>query len=228
MREIETVETETGPDVVGSVIWLHGLGADGHDFEPIVPELKLPASLPLRFVFPHAPVRPVTINGGMAMRAWFDIMSLDRAGRADPVSLADSGRILTQLVERERRRGIADGRIVLAGFSQGGAVVLDTVMRQPLAVAGIMALSTFLPHAVAIDAAAAAVPGLPAFIAHGTQDPMLPLALGRECAEHLERLGYRVEWHEYPMAHGVCPPEIDAISAWLVGVYAGVETVSNE
>ncbi len=221
MSDIDTVEIETGPNPVGSIVWLHGLGADGHDFEPIVPELALPAHLPLRFVFPHAPVRPVTINGGMATRAWFDILSLERAGRAEASSLEQSSASLLALVDRERDRGIPADRIVLAGFSQGGAVVLHTVLRQPLELAGIMALSTFLP---ALDTGTSRAPGDPAtpvFMAHGTYDPVLPLALGRECAQTFEGLGYRVEWHEYPMAHAVCPQEIVAIRDWLLRVYPG-------
>lgn len=218
--EVDTVAIETGPNPIGSIVWLHGLGADGHDFEPIVPELALPDSLPLRFVFPHAPVRPVTINGGIAMRAWFDILSFDRAGRAEPSSLEQSRALLLALVERERERGIRPDRIVLAGFSQGGAVVLHTVMQQPLELAGIMALSTFLP---AFDTGVTGAPGdtsTPVFMAHGSYDPVLPLALGRECAAALEQLGYRVEWHEYPMAHAVCPQEIVAIRDWLLRVYS--------
>ena len=218
--EVDTVEIETGPNPVGSIVWLHGLGADGHDFEPIVPELALPEQLPLRFVFPHAPVRPVTINGGIAMRAWFDILSFDRAGRAEPSSLEQSSTLLLDLVERERNRGIRPDRIVLAGFSQGGAVVLHTIMQQPLELAGIMALTTFLP---AFDAGTSEAPGdtsTPVFMAHGSYDPVLPLVLGRECAATLEQLGYRVEWHEYPMAHAVCPQEIVAIRDWLLRVYS--------
>ena len=220
MSDIDTVEIETGPNPVGSIVWLHGLGADGHDFEPIVPELALPDGLPLRFVFPHAPVRPVTINGGIAMRAWFDILSFERAGRAEASSLEQSSALLLALVQRERDRGISPDKIVLAGFSQGGAVVLHTVMHQALELAGIMALSTFLP---ALDTAVSRAPGdvtTPVFMAHGSYDPVLPLALGRECADTLEQLGYRVEWHEYPMAHAVCPQEIVAIREWLLRVYA--------
>jgi len=218
--QVDTVEIETGPNPIGSIVWLHGLGADGHDFEPIVPELALPDRLPLRFVFPHAPVRPVTINGGVAMRAWFDILSFDRAGRAEASSLEQSRALLLALVERERERGMPPDRIVLAGFSQGGAVVLHTVMQQPLELAGIMALSTFLP---AFDTGVSEAPGdtsTPVFMAHGSYDPVLPLALGRECAAALEQLGYRVEWHEYPMAHAVCPQEIVAIRNWLLRVYS--------
>lgn len=219
MSEIDTVEIETGPNPVGSIVWLHGLGADGHDFEPIVPELALSGHLPLRFVFPHAPVRPVTINGGIAMRAWFDILSFERAGRAEASSLEQSSALLLALVDRERDRGIPADRIVLAGFSQGGAVVLHTVLHQPLALAGIMALSTFLPAPATGTSQAPGDTAVPVFMAHGTYDPVLPLALGRECVRTFERLGYPVEWHEYPMAHAVCPQEIVAIRDWLLRVY---------
>ena len=142
MAANETLEVETGENPSGSVIWLHGLGADGHDFEPVVPELQLPATLPLRFVFPHAPVRPVTVNGGMAMRAWYDIVSLDAAGRADEKGIRESSTILDALVEREVDRGIAEGRIVIAGFSQGGAIVLHNALHTERRLAGLMALST--------------------------------------------------------------------------------------
>lgn len=221
----DTVEIETGESPTGSVIWLHGLGADGHDFEPIVPELRLPATLPLRFVFPHAPVRPVTINGGMAMRAWYDIVSLDRNGPADEAGIRDSGEILARLVRRERERGIDAGRIVVAGFSQGGAIALHGALRYPEKLAGLMALSTYLPLAASFDEEVVAnddaVNGdIPVFMAHGTFDPVLPMQLGSDSAAFLRQRGFDIEWHEYPMAHAVCGEEIEHVRDWLLRVFA--------
>lgn len=215
----DTVEVTTGDAPVGSVIWLHGLGADGHDFEPIVPELELPEALPLRFVFPHAPVRPVTINGGMQMRAWYDIVSLDAAGRADVDGIRASSDSLDMLIERERERGIDASRIVVAGFSQGGAIALDNVLTHSRRVAGLMALSTYLALGEAAGERFCGDVGVPVFMAHGTFDPMVPYQGGRSTAERLEKLGYTVDWREYPMAHGVCPQEIADIRAWLTTVY---------
>ena len=225
MSDPGSVEVETGPNPTGSVIWLHGLGADGHDFEPIVPELGLPAELPLRFVFPHAPVRPVTLNGGMAMRAWYDIVSLDAEGRADEAGVRDSSERIAALIDRERERGIADHRILLAGFSQGGAVVLHHLLRSPVRFAGAMALSTYLPlpglvQAEVVEAGDAGNPDVPVFMGHGSFDPMVPFDGGRHAAELLESLGYDVEWHGYPMAHAVCPQEIADIGQFLVRVFA--------
>lgn len=219
MAANETVEVETGENPSGSVIWLHGLGADGHDFEPVVPELRLPVSLPLRFVFPHAPVRPVTVNGGMAMRAWYDIVSLDAAGRADEKGIRESSTILDALIEREVDRGIPEQRIVIAGFSQGGAIVLHNALQTERRLAGLMALSTYIALPDAIDAQAARNTALPVFMAHGTMDPMVPFAGGKRSRDRLEAIGFTVEWHEYPMAHAVCPQEIADIRAWLLRVF---------
>lgn len=217
-----TVEIETGPAPHGSVIWLHGLGADGHDFEPVVPELQLPESLPLRFVFPHAPLRPVTINGGMTMRAWYDIVSLDRDGAPDGDGIRESSAILDGLIEREQERGIAPEKIVAAGFSQGGAIVLHNAIWSRRRVAGLMALSTYLPLLKTVQAEQhdPRTDPLPVFMAHGTQDPMIPCQSGRDSAAALRELGYDVGWQEYPMGHSVCPQEIDAIREWLIDVYA--------
>jgi len=225
MQKTESVELETGANAIGSVIWLHGLGADGHDFEAIVPELRLPETMPLRFVFPHAPVRPVTVNGGMAMRAWYDIVSLDKAGRADDAGIRESSGLLDGLISREQERGIGADRIVLAGFSQGGAIVLHNALRTPLKLAGLMALSTYLPLTDSIDAEVVQNPNagdtsLPVFMAHGTFDAMIPCQGGRESANVIEKIGYTIEWHEYPMAHAVCPQEIVDISHWLQSIYA--------
>ena len=215
----ETVEVTTGEAPVGSVIWLHGLGADGHDFEPIVPELRLPAELPLRFVFPHAPVRPVTINGGMAMRAWYDILSLDSSSRADADGVRESTALLEALVEREEQRGIAPEKIVIAGFSQGGAIAINAVLHATKKLAGLMALSTY----IALPGEAAASTGdrnMPVFMAHGTFDPVVQLDWGRASANQLKALGYEVEWHDYPMAHAVCPEEISDVRRWLLSVFS--------
>jgi len=216
MSDPQTVEVETGSEPSASVIWLHGLGADGHDFEPIVPELRLPDTLPLRFVFPHAPVRPVTLNGGMAMRAWYDIISLDRNGPVDAAGINESSALLESLIAREEQRGIDPGRIVLAGFSQGGAIAINTVLRSGRKLAGLMALSTWLalPETLQADSVDASTP---VFMAHGRFDPMIPMQYGRSAADALVDAGFDVDWHDYPMAHAVCPQEIDDIRNWLLG-----------
>lgn len=225
----ETVEIETGADPAFSVIWLHGLGADGHDFEPVVPELRLAGEAGWRFVFPHAPLRPVTINNGLVMRAWYDILSFDRGGPADETGIRASAGLLDELIVRERSRGIGEGRIVVAGFSQGGAIALHAGLRSKQRLAGIMALSTYLPLQQAFDAEVVRNPeacnkDAPVFMAHGRFDPVLPYEMGSESAAKLRDASYRVEWHEYPMAHSVCAEEIAAIRAWLLSVAAGVES----
>jgi phospholipase/carboxylesterase len=211
------VEVTTGETPVGSVIWLHGLGADGHDFEPIVPELHLPADLPLRFVFPHAPMRPVTINGGMVMRAWYDIVTLDSEGRADAAGVRESTAILEALIAREQERGVAAEKIVIAGFSMGGAIAINTALHTTHTLAGLMALSTYLPLPGEVDGSSGSRE-LPVFMAHGSFDPMLPMQWGRLSANKLEQTGFDVEWREYPMAHAVCPQEIADIRDWLLRV----------
>ena len=219
MSTPETVEVETAANPRGSVIWLHGLGADGHDFEPIIPELRLPGSLALRFVFPHAPVRPVTLNGGMAMRAWYDIISLDREGPVDEAGINESSAILGSLIEQEKQRGIDRDRIVVAGFSQGGAIAINTVLQARGKLAGLLALSTWLALPGAADGDGYDT-SLPVFMAHGQFDPMVPMQYGKSSAERLTEAGFDVEWHEYPMAHGVCPQEINDISRWLISIYS--------
>jgi len=224
MHQPETVELETGTSPTGSVIWLHGLGADGHDFEPIVPELNLPETLSLRFVFPHAQIRPVTVNGGMEMRAWYDIFSLDRDGPVDEHGIRQSSEVLQQLVAREQDRGIDADNIVLAGFSQGGAIAVHTALRSTTRLGGLMALSTFLPlkdtlQSEVIDNPGARWQGLPVFMAHGSFDPMIPPEFGRQSADLLILSGIEVEWHDYPMAHAVCAEEIADIRTWLLSVY---------
>jgi len=224
----EAVEIETGENPTGSVIWLHGLGADGHDFEPIVPELRLPDSLPLRFIFPHAPVRPVTLNGGMSMRAWFDILSLDRDGPADETGTRESAAIVNSLIDREIERGIDIRRIVVAGFSQGGAIAIHVALRSEDRLAGLMALSTYMPlpkyfQSEVVDNPDCGDLSLPIFMAHGSFDPVLPMDLGRTSADLLIDTGFKVQWHDYPMAHAVCAEEINDIRDWLLSVYADVE-----
>jgi phospholipase/carboxylesterase len=213
---LETVEVETGPSPRASVIWLHGLGADGHDFEPLVPALALPAALPVRFVFPHAPMRPVTINGGMVMRAWYDIRPEGGERREDAAGVREAQARVEALIGRERACGIAAGRMVLAGFSQGGAMALHTGLRHAEGLAGILALSCFLP--VADTLAAEASPAnrdVPIFMAHGTRDDIIPLARARRARDVLLGLGYGVQWHEYPMPHSVSDTEVADLSRWL-------------
>jgi phospholipase/carboxylesterase len=213
------VEVETAPNPGASVIWLHGLGADGNDFVPIVPELRLPPSLPVRFVFPHAPVRPVTINNGMRMRAWYDIAAADLSNRADLEGVRQSQLLLEALVGREKARGMPSGRIVLAGFSQGGAIALYTGVRQAERLAGIVALSTYLVSADTLETeAGSANRALPIFMAHGTADPIVRYGWGEASRRALEAAGYRVDWHSYRMEHSVCLEEIIALGEWLARV----------
>ena len=215
---LDSIEITTGdaaPQL--SVLWLHGLGADGHDFEPIVPELGL--RIPVRCVFPHAPVRPVTINGGMAMRAWYDILGFDRRAKEDVAGIRASAAAVTELIDREIERGIPSDRIVLAGFSQGGAIALQTALREPRPLAGILALSTYLPLAATLASErSAANAGIPIFLAHGTGDTVLPLELADNSRRALGALGYAVDWHAYAMPHSVCMEEISAIGAWLAAL----------
>lgn len=216
----ETLEIETGAAPRSSIIWLHGLGADGHDFEPIVNELDLPAE-PVRFVFPHAPMMPVTINGGMVMRAWYDIVSADLARREDAAGVRASHALVEGLIARERARGTPAARIVLAGFSQGGAIVLQTGLRHGDRLAGILALSTYAPLADSLAAEAhEANRGLPVFFAHGSDDPIIPFARAEASRRLLEDLGYDVAWHPYRMPHAVCAQEIADVGAWLRRVLA--------
>jgi len=217
---LQTVERSTGSPVAGSVIWLHGLGADGHDFESIVPELRL-AHAPLRFVFPHAPVRPVSINGGAPMRAWFDVIGLDLGAPQDEAGIREADAQVRALVWRENERGTPTERIVLAGFSQGGAMALHSGLRLPARLAGIIGLSTFLPLEWTVAAEAhAANRATPVFLAHGTLDPLVPAELGQATRSFLERRAYPVEWKTYPIPHAVCAEEIDDVRDWLARAYA--------
>src|ERR1700674_482880 len=226
---LPAIELSTGPRPLGTVIWLHGLGADGNDFAPIVRELALPEDKPLRFIFPHAPIRPVSINSGYAMRAWFDMGSASailvpgqssRPGvwSSEP-HIRESQRAVEALIEREGLRGIATEKIVLAGFSQGGVIALHTALRYPKKLAGVMALSTYLAQgeSLALEKQAANAT-IPIFMAHGRQDDVIPLQAALSSREHLQSLEYAVEWHEYAMPHSVCPEEVEAIAAWLAKV----------
>lgn len=216
---LETVEIETSREPRAAVIWLHGLGADGHDFEPIVPELGMPAAAGVRFVFPHAPLQPVTINGGAVMRAWYDVTG---DGRQDAEGIRSSQARLESLIARERARGTPARSIVLAGFSQGGAIALQTGLRHPERLAGILALSTYLPLPDTLaKEATEANRDLPISMAHGTRDPVIPVSWAARSREHLMALGYTVEWREYPMPHSVCAEEIADIGVWLRRVLAG-------
>lgn len=213
---LEAVEVVPAEAVTHSVIWLHGLGADGHDFEPIVPQLRLPESI--RFVFPHAPVQPVTLNQGYPMRSWFDIIALDRDAELDIEGTEASRRKVEALIRRENDRGVPTDRIILAGFSQGGALALHTGLNYPERLAGIVGLSTFLHTAESLaQGGAEANRDTPIFMAHGSEDPLVAPALGEQTRDRLQQLGHSVEWHMYPMQHGVCMDEIQDLSRWLAG-----------
>lgn len=217
----EYVEVTTGTEPAASVIWLHGLGADGHDFEPLVPELQSFLPCATRFIFPHAPVRPVTINGGYAMRAWYDIPSFDRMAQQDEAGIRQSHQTVMEYISAENARGIATNRIVLAGFSQGGAMALYSGVRLSQPLAGIMGLSCYLLQAEQLMAERQpATLTSPVFIAHGDFDPILPPAMGEHARDHLSAAGYAVEWHRYPMPHSVAPQEIADIGRWLAKVLA--------
>ncbi len=212
---LPAIEIETRPDPVHAVIWLHGLGADGNDFVPIVEELALPP-LGIRFVFPHAPMRPVTINGGFVMRAWYDIAYQDLVMREDEAGIRQSQELVEQLIARERTRGVPMDNIVLAGFSQGGVIALQTGLRQSERLAGVMSLSAYLPLTGLVEKERnAANQGMPVFLGHGTADNIVALSLGLSTRDTLLKLGYDVGWHQYPMAHSVCPMELRDIGNWL-------------
>ncbi len=215
------IEIETGPNPQWSIIWMHGLGADGSDFAPIVPELGLPKSQAVRFVFPHAPFRPVTCNGGYVMRAWYDIISLaPDARRVDEAGLLESRAFVRQLIDREAARGIPSERVILAGFSQGGAIAYLSALTHPAPLAGIIALSTYLPSArLVTDGLADANRRIPIFAAHGTDDDVVSLALGEQALAVLQSLGLEPEWRTYDMPHSVCMAEVADIGAWLRRVF---------
>jgi phospholipase/carboxylesterase len=221
-------DTQANPDAIimtpatpptASVIWMHGLGADGTDFVPLVPQLHLPDAVAPRFIFPNAPVRPVTVNNGVRMRAWYDIYGFGLREREDDVGIRASAVVIHRLIDRERAAGISADRIVLAGFSQGGAVALHAGLRYAEPLAGILALSTYLPLAATVAAEAAAGNRIvPILMCHGREDPVVPLELAEKSCDTLTDLGYRPRWLDYPMQHQLCAPEILAISQWLVQV----------
>lgn len=216
MDFLTVVEIETDDSPAYAIIWLHGLGADGNDFVPIVNELELPSGASVRFIFPHAPERPVTINNGYVMRAWYDIYHADFNDHQDKSGIQGSQKTVDALIEKEMRRGIPSNRIVLAGFSQGGAMALQAGLRQSNPLAGIIALSCYLPLAESLAAeASSANAATPIFMAHGNYDPVVPMILAMKSKEKLLASGYSLEWHEYPMAHTVCGQEIADISRWL-------------
>jgi phospholipase/carboxylesterase len=216
---LETIEIETGANPTAAVIWMHGLGADGNDFVPIVQQLSLGEKASVRFVFPHAPMRAVTINNGYVMRAWYDVAFGDLEGKSrkpDEQGVRDSEAQIGALIGRETKRGVAADSIVLAGFSQGGAMALQTGLRYPQKLAGIMALSTYLPLAAVLpQEASPANKKTPIFMAHGIFDPVVAHVMGTTSRVTLSGLGYNLEWHEYPMQHSVCAEEVADIGAWL-------------
>lgn len=211
-EHLDCLQIDPPVSPVATVIWLHGLGADAHDFEPIVDDLPLRSLVPTRFVFPNAPQRPVTINGGFVMRAWYDITAADLGRMVDIAGVEASCRQIARLVEREIAAGIDPARIVLAGFSQGGVIALETAVRYPERLGGVIALSTYLAQP---DHLPAANESLPVFMGHGTDDPIVPFVLGQRSRAVLESRGYAVDWHAYPMPHSVCTQEISDIGAWL-------------
>ncbi|XHS32990.1 alpha/beta hydrolase [Pseudoxanthomonas sp. UC29_72] len=213
---LDAVELQTGPQPAWSVLWLHGPGADGNDFAPIVPELVRPGWPALRFVFPHAPVRPVTINNGLRMRAWYDIAGMDFATRADAAGVEQSIGQVEALLAREGERGIAPSNVLLAGFSQGGAITLAAGVRRRVPLAGLIALSTYLPGADQLaDFASEAAKAQPIFMGHGTSDPVVLPAFGQRSAQALKAAGFQVDWHDYPMAHSVSAEEVRDLGDWM-------------
>ena len=216
MSLLPAVEHETAARPTHSIIWLHGLGADGNDFSAIVPELVAPDWPPLRWVFPHAPVRPVTVNGGMPMRAWYDIKGMDIADKQDEAGIRDSIAAIEAWIAKENQRGVPTAHIVLAGFSQGGAIALSAGLRHAQALAGMIALSSYLPlyEALLIERNAANAK-TPIFCAHGSADAVVPMSIGEHGRDSLRALDYRVDWHSYPLAHQVCDEEIADLRRWL-------------
>ena len=217
-QTLETIEVETGPAPRAAVIWLHGLGADGHDFEPIVPELRMPSARPVRFIFPNAPQRPVTINNGMRMPAWYDILQMG-GGAEDEAGIREAQGFVETLIAREAGRGLPAGKIVLAGFSQGGAIALQSALRHPERLAGVIALSTYLPLGNTLARERSSANGdLPVFMAHGQYDNMIGMERAQRSRDALLAFGYPVEWRDYPMPHSVCPEEIADIAAFLLRI----------
>jgi phospholipase/carboxylesterase len=218
---LECIVKETGPSPKHAVVWLHGLGADGNDFAPIVPHLQSSARRPVRFVFPHAPIRPVTINGGMAMRAWYDILGMDIDRNQDQSGIAASLSQVGELLDDQMQRGIPPENLILAGFSQGGAIALRLGLTRTPALAGVMVLSAYLLDAGGLEQwSVPEAKHVPVFIGHGTQDPVVPVGLGQSSAERLQAAGFSVDWQTWPMPHSVCPEELAAIDAWMERCWA--------
>lgn len=213
---LEFIEVDTAPNPQVSVIWLHGLGADGNDFVPIVDQLDLTGCPPIRFIFPHANVIPVTVNNGYKMRAWYDILGPDLVRREDEAGLRASATAIDELIEAQVAQGIPTERIMLAGFSQGCAMTLQTGLRYPQRLAGLMCLSGYLPLAGMLAAERSeANRDIPIFMAHGSSDSVVPIARATASRDALQALGYAVEWHDYPMPHSVCPQEVEDITGWM-------------
>lgn len=217
---LDAIEIITADNPVGTILWMHGLGADGHDFAGVIPDLKLPKTLALRFIFPHAPVQPITINGGYPMRAWFDVHGLDRHAKQDEAGIQKSHAIIEQFIQQEIERGIPPEKIILAGFSQGGMMALYTGLRYEKSLGGLLALSSFLPLAEQLpQEASVANQSIPIFMAHGTADPILDISLAEMSLNILQQNHYQIEWHAYPMAHQVCTEELIAIGRWITSRY---------
>lgn len=225
MPILDAIELETGGNPDAAVIWLHGLGADGNDFVPIVQQLNLPTDLAIRFVFPNAPIRPITINQGVEMPGWYDITSLSIVDREDADGIRESSDAILQICKQQEEQGIDSTRIILAGFSQGGAIALHCGLRYPAPLAGIMALSTYLPQCTILDTRDTATNrAVPVFMAHGQQDDVVAPTYGRLSRERLQDAGYKVSWHEYAMAHSVCMEEILDIKNWLLDCFANTRS----
>jgi len=214
---LEKIEISTSDTPDASIIWLHGLGADGHDFEAIIPELNLPDSLAVRFIFPHAPYRPITLNNGYVMRGWYDIANLEFGSKEDMQGIKESSAQIINLIEQEQSRGIESNRIIIAGFSQGGAIALHTGLRYKKPLAGIMALSTYLPLASTLEKEQQFEnKDTSIFMAHGLQDDILKFEFGVQSRILLVQNNYSIDWHDYPMAHSICIEEISHIREWLI------------
>ncbi|WP_372971724.1 alpha/beta hydrolase [Marinobacter sp.] len=214
MRDLQYIEVETRPNPTAAVIWLHGLGASGHDFEPVVPELGLPADAAVRFIFPHAPNLPVTINGGMTMPAWYDIKAMDIDRVVDTDQLLASSDAVARLVDREIERGVNSENIIIAGFSQGGAVAYELGLSYPRRLGGILALSTYFATAKTVEVSEANR-GIPINIYHGTHDPMVPESLGRLSVDTLKKMGFDPSYQTFPMEHSVCLEEVQDIGRFI-------------
>lgn len=222
MTTLQTLQIDTGPDPKKTVIWLHGLGASGHDFEPVVPELTVGREQPVRFIFPHAPELPVTINGGMVMPAWYDILAMNIDRKVDTAQLRASADMVARLIEQERARGLASTDIVVGGFSQGGAVAYELALSYPERLGGLFALSTYFATVDSIGLSEANRQ-LPVFIGHGSHDPMVVESLGQAALSKLQSLGYQPEYHRYPMEHSLCLEEVQDLDRFFQQVMASAE-----